>query len=49
MGNGAFNLVCKKNTFLINYVYNMNNQMISNLPQRVIRYLEFVGFSGDRV
>ncbi len=22
--------------------------MISNLPQRVIRYLEFAGFSGDR-
>ncbi|CAF0981310.1 unnamed protein product [Adineta ricciae] len=24
------------------------NLMISNLPQRVIRYLEFVGFSGDK-
>ncbi|CAF1073022.1 unnamed protein product [Adineta steineri] len=24
------------------------NLMISNLPQRIIRYLEFVGFSGDR-
>ncbi len=23
--------------------------MISNLPQRIIKYLEFAGFSGDRV
>lgn len=23
--------------------------MISNLPQRVVKYLEFVGFTGDRV
>lgn len=50
MGNGAFNVV---NTWqlLIEYSFDVFVfvQMIANLPQKIIRYLEFAGFSGDRV
>lgn len=51
LGAGSFNLVSSQSNLFGSsfFISNFHFQMISLLPQRILKLLEFIGFSGSRV